>query len=159
MSNQLCSKLRIAYQFLSLLKIEPYLFVVYFLLNLKQTPSTQLVQDKICMFELQLPANYCLALPMMKKEEDFLNSKSEVLEKSNNFAVYGAMFMTLPGLIAGFFVGPWTDKYLKAKKILLIVGSLAAISEAVIALLNIYFYEFSEIFTKVFRGTNLAIDT
>lgn len=148
MANKLVHKLRRALQFFSLLTIEPYAFGFFFLFTLKNTPTTQLIQDKICLFHFELNSTYCHHLPEMTMPEDTLHMKTRVLAEANNYQVFMALMMTIPGFIAGLFVGPWLDVYLKAKKMLLIAGNVAGICEAVILILNVYFYSFSMIQIK-----------
>ena len=145
MTNQLKHRLVRCYQFFTLLTVEPYLFGFHFLTALKHTPTTQLIQDKICLFEFNLNGTYCYELPQMTVEDDTLHRKSEVLANTNNYSIYMQLVLTVPAIVASMFIGPWLDVFLKAKKILLIAGALAGVCEAVILLLNVYFYDFSKI--------------
>lgn len=133
-------KLDKVWQFVSLLTLEPYIFMFYIMNAIKGVPSGQLTQDKICLNQFHLSSNYCYALPTMSATDDYLNKKSEVLAEATNFSIYGALFMTLPSLFGGFLIGPWTDKYPMGKKIILMAGSLTGIMEALILILNDYYY-------------------
>ena len=55
---------------MKLLRVEPYLFLVIFQMALKGTPSSQLLQDKICMNWYNTTAQYCRDLPTLKEEGD-----------------------------------------------------------------------------------------
>ena len=148
MANQVMDRLRFAYKFLTMLTIEPYLFGFFFLTALKMTPTTQLIQDKICLFEFNLNSTYCYDLPHMTPKEDTLHRKSAVLALANTFSIYQTLTLTIPGFIAGMFIGPWLDAFLNAKKFLLIAGAFAGICEAIVLLFNVYFYDFRKIKIK-----------
>ena len=142
MANQVMDRLRFAYKFLTMLTIEPYMFAFFFLMSLKTTPTTQLIQDKICLFEFNLNSTYCHDLPHMTSKEDTLHRKSEVLALANTFSIYQTLILTIPGFVVGMFIGPWLDAFLNAKKYLLMAGAFAGICEAIVLFFNVYFYDF-----------------
>ena len=55
---------------MKLLRVEPYLFLVIFQFALKGTPSSQLLQDKICMNWYNTTAQYCRGLPTIDEHDD-----------------------------------------------------------------------------------------
>ncbi|XP_054157504.1 uncharacterized protein LOC128955852 [Oppia nitens] len=136
--------LKSCYHFLTLLRVEPYLFAFMFVYTLKKVPTDQLIQDKICRFRYQLDVDYCTKLPEMMDEEDYLNKKSQILANGTTFTIYQVILVTLPSMVASLFIGSWTDKYLNAKRVLLIAGAVTAVCEAIILVLCDYFYDKSE---------------
>ena len=145
MANTVMDRLRWTYLFLSMLTIEPYLFGMTFLVALKTIPNSQLIQDKICLFEFNLNSTYCHDLPHMTFQEDTLHRKPAVLAVANTFSIYQSLGWTIPGIVAGMFIGPWLDAVLKAKKFLLMAGAISVICETIILLFNVYFYSFRKI--------------
>ena len=141
MSGKYLHKFRRIVDFLSLMNVEPVLFTVMFMFALKRTPTDQLIQDKICLFKYNATADYCLRLPRMKPEEDFMHIKSPILEEVTRFSLYHTLCTTVPSLLAALFIGSWTDKYLHAKKALLMACIIGGFLEAAICAANAYFYD------------------
>ncbi|XP_054156892.1 proton-coupled folate transporter-like [Oppia nitens] len=162
-SSGISYKLKRFWDFVSLLTVEPYLLAFMFVYTMKGVPTTQLAQDKICRFVYNLPANYCSALPTMTDKDDYLHKKSEILSEGTSFTLYSVVILTIPSVIASLFIGSWTDKYLNAKKVLLIGGALAAICECSLLIINDYCFEISYYYIllsmvpNVFSGSLLAI--
>ena len=142
--NKLSVDWRKVFEFISLLRVEPYLFVYHFIYTLTKVPTNQLIEDKLCLFVYKLNSSYCYALPEMSDEEDYLGKKSDILKEVTNVTLYMAILLTFPSIIASLFVGSWADSYSKAKKVLLIAGAITAICEGIILVLNIYFYDSSK---------------
>lgn len=140
-SNKLSVKFRRTIGFLALMNVEPVLFAMMFFFSLKRTPTDQLIQDKICLLKYGAPPNYCLALPRMKPDDDYLHIKSAVLEDTTRFSMYHTLTTTIPSLIAGLLIGSWTDRYQNAKKVLMIAGAISAVLEAAIMVANAYFFD------------------
>jgi F0F1-type ATP synthase assembly protein I len=132
----LTHKIKRSFEFLFLLRVEPYLFLFYFFFCVKKVPLDQLIQDKICFQKYNLSYDYCLKLPQMKSESDYLHKKSVILGDVTQFSVYSSLITTIPTVIAALFIGSWTDKYIKAKKYLLIAGAISGICEALILVWN-----------------------
>jgi len=140
------------YEFICLLRVEPYLFVFIFVASLKKVPTDQLIQDKICLFTYQLDTTYCTQLSTMSDDEDTIHMKSIILKDCSNFTLYSTLMMTIPTLITTLFIGAWTDTYVQAKKILLLASAVAAILEAIILIFNDYFFNSCE--TTLFYKTH-----
>ncbi|CAG2104672.1 unnamed protein product, partial [Medioppia subpectinata] len=143
-SGQPMSRLSRLWQFSRLLTIEPYIFVLMFIYTLKKVPTDQLAQDKICRLSYGMNTTYCQQLSHMTADEDYMHVKSKILADSTNFGLYMIIISTLPTVLTSLFIGAWTDNYINAKKVLLIMGSMAMICEAVINILNDYFFDLSQ---------------
>jgi hypothetical protein len=127
--------------FLSLMTVEPYMFLLMFVYTLKKVPTDQLTQDKICLVSYGLNATYCSHFSSMTADEDYLHKKSLILADVTNFGLYVVCVGTVPTIITSLFVGSWVDNYAGAKKAILIVGAMAFMVESVINILNDYFYD------------------
>lgn len=145
-TDRMLKKIKRFNEFINLLSVEPYIFIFFFVMSIKKVPLDQLIQDKICLFKYNLKANYCSFLPQMTEEEDFENKKTIILGEMTNFSLYSIAMLTIPSVVMALFIGSWTDKYMNAKKLLLIGGALAGILEMLILILNVYFYEICENF-------------
>ena len=66
----LISRLKGLWNFIKILRVEPFLFLTMFQLSLKDTPPNQLIQDKICMNWYNTTAQYCRHLPTIDEHDD-----------------------------------------------------------------------------------------
>ncbi len=51
------------WEFVKLLRVEPYLLLIIFQMSLKFTPNSQIVEDKICVTWFDTTNQYCHDLP------------------------------------------------------------------------------------------------
>jgi hypothetical protein len=137
----LTHKIKRTFEFLCLLRVEPYLFLFYFFFSVKRVPLDQLIQDKICFQKYNLSRDYCLELPHMNSESDYLHKKSLILGDVTQFSIYSSIITTIPTLIAALFIGSWADKYIKAKKYLLIAGAISGVCEALILVWSSVYFD------------------
>jgi hypothetical protein len=78
-----------AIKFVKLLRVEPYLFLIMFQTSLKTTPSSQLIQDKICRLWYNQTVNYCYELPSKRETPGETNGlKTKILADSVQFGKY-----------------------------------------------------------------------
>ena len=63
-------RLKRSWDFIKILIVEPYLFMLTFQFALKGTPPAQLIQDKICMNWYNTTAQYCRDLPTIEEDDN-----------------------------------------------------------------------------------------
>ena len=74
------------FNFIKILRVEPYLFLITFQAGLKMTPNEQLNQDKICEHWYNTTAQYCYDLPSNQEQgSDPGQFKSSILGDSAQF--------------------------------------------------------------------------
>ncbi|CAG2170532.1 unnamed protein product, partial [Oppiella nova] len=137
------TKIKRVGEFLSLLRVEPYLFAITFVYTMKRELTEQLVADKICRFKYHLNATYCSKLHTMTDHEDYLDMRPTIYEDKKHLFLYKTALVIVPSLLATVIIGHWTDTYVKAKKWLLITGALAIIAECIILILNDYYFDWA----------------
>ncbi|CAG2106821.1 unnamed protein product [Medioppia subpectinata] len=120
-----------------------------FVLTLKGVPGAQLVEDKLCLLNYNLNSSYCLWLPVMNETQDILGKKSAILAESTNYLLYATLILTIPSILTSVFIGAWTDRYQPAKKMLLIVGGLSGVLEALINIITVIFYDISPLYNLI----------
>ncbi|XP_054152853.1 proton-coupled folate transporter-like [Oppia nitens] len=106
---------------------------------MKSVPAMQLAQDKLCLYHYQMPGNYCREFSQMPSDP----TKLAILADFGNFQIYGILVIYLPSFIMALFIGSWSDKYLSAKKLIMINSAIAIILESIILILCDYFAESS----------------
>jgi MFS-type transporter involved in bile tolerance (Atg22 family) len=77
----------------------------------------------------------------MNSESDYLHKKSLILGDVTQFSIYSSIITTIPTLIAALFIGSWADKYIKAKKYLLIAGAISGVCEALILVWSSVYFD------------------
>ena len=63
-------RLKGAWSFIKILRVEPLLFMIMFQLSIKGTPPGQLIQDKICMNWYNTTVQYCRDLPTIEEKDN-----------------------------------------------------------------------------------------
>ena len=122
--------------FVYLLRIEPYLILTLFATSIKRVPLDQLIQDKICLQKYNLSKEFCYNLPQMDSSAANYSYKSLILSDSSEFSFFHALISTLPSIVWSLFIGSWTDRYINAKWILLLLAGLASSIESLLILLS-----------------------
>ena len=79
-----------AWDFIRLLRVEPFLFLISFQWGLKSTPGYQMISDKICMhwYNTTTMGNYCHDLPSTREDDHDLglcHYKSSILGDATEF--------------------------------------------------------------------------
>ena len=134
-------KVKRIFEFFSLLNVEPFILFLMISSMIKIVPSSQLIQDKICLNKFNMTSTYCLNLPQMTAEEDIFNVKTQILKEVTKYSLYSNLIGTIPTLLGTLLIGSWIDKYRGAKKAIMIASALAGIMEGLIAIANIYYYD------------------
>lgn len=138
------TKFRDTLHFIRLLKSEPYVFITMFVYVMKRIPFDQLVQDKICMQKYNMDKKYCRELPSLSEEDDFAGKKSFILTDVTQFNMIINIINMFPAIIISLFVGPFIDKNIHAKKLLMVIAMLLSLLENGLLLLNCYFFDLSK---------------
>ena len=76
------------WQFIKILRVEPYMFLMAFQIGLKMTPSSQLIQDKICTHWYNTTGSYCHDLPSTREPDSLAihgHFKSKILADASQF--------------------------------------------------------------------------
>jgi len=118
--------------FIKLLRVEPLIFLFCLQNGLKQIPTTQLLQDKICRFWYNQTHEFCLGMAQMPIVEH--SYRCQILTDTAVFSTYQSLLMTIPALLWCLFIGSWVDRYTRGRKIIMIITSLAAIIETLLFL-------------------------
>ena len=81
------------WNFIKLLRVEPLLLLIAFGIGLKEEPSNQIIQDKICMQWYNTTAQYCHDLPTTKEDDHYGDHyKTRVLGDSAQFGKFSPTF-------------------------------------------------------------------
>ncbi|RWS07757.1 hypothetical protein B4U79_17285 [Dinothrombium tinctorium] len=122
------------YKLLSLLKIEPFIFLFLLAASEKSVTVTQMYQDKLCIIDYGESASFCKYLNATSELEK--QKKISLLAEASFFSPYQALISTIPSVIASLFIGAWIDKHFKAVKIVLLMAALCSSLETSILMLN-----------------------
>ena len=130
------SRLYKTISFIRLLRIEPYLFLSCLSMMLTSTPLPQLKQDKICRLKYNRTVDECINLAKLNPttEDGSIDFKSAILIESAQLSNYYTMISTLPTFLWVLILGPWIDRYVKGRKIILIASNLGSIATLVLEL-------------------------
>ncbi|CAG2103843.1 unnamed protein product [Medioppia subpectinata] len=137
------------FEFIYLLRVEPYLFALTFVYTMKRELTEQLVADKICRFTYNLTATYCQHLHTMLPNDDPLDMRHKIMADKKQLMLYKTAMIIVPSLMATVIVGHWTDTYIKAKKWLLMTGALAIVAECLILILNDYYFDLNKTYILI----------
>jgi hypothetical protein len=100
------SKCRSIFNFIKILRVEPFMFLLVFQYSLKSLPTSQMLQDKICRQWYNQSKEYCHGLSKMHgghgEADDY---KSKVLADAAVFSNYESIISIGPSLFWALFVG------------------------------------------------------
>jgi MFS-type transporter involved in bile tolerance (Atg22 family) len=123
------------------LKIEPYVFLFILSTQISEITSTQLIQDKICLFKYNRSAIYCAQINDEKPNSVGDNIKSKILSDLAQYIIYRTIIASLPSILLSLFIGSWTDKYIHGRKVLLCLVSLGYAVQFALLLWNAIEFE------------------
>jgi hypothetical protein len=112
---------------------------------MKQTPLNLLIQDKLCRQKYNMSVEFCTNLPQIKESDENYNIKSLVLGDAVQYNMYHTLMQFCPGIVWALFLGTWTDKYIRGRKTIFIIGAITASIEAAINTMNAYYFDSSEL--------------
>ncbi len=130
--------------FISLLKIELFLFVFVFCVSLKKVPLNQLIQDKLCRLKYNMSEQFCINLSQMKKTDKYYEFKSIILGDGVQYNMYHTLITVCPAIVWSLFLGSWIDNYKNGRKVIFLMGSLCFALESFMNAINSYFFHLSE---------------
>lgn len=136
--------LRNAFRFICLLKVEPFVFLSLCIYIIKRIPIDQMIQDKICLQKYGMDKEYCHNLPTMKDEDDYVKKKSIILGDVTEINMLVNLINMIPTVIMAIFVGPFIDKNIKAKKLMMVLALVVSTVESILNILNCYFFNLSK---------------
>lgn len=134
--KKLKSKLYKTTSFIRILRVEPYIFLSFLSMMIVITPLTQLKQDKICRLKFNRTIDECRNLSKLNptSTDGSLDFKSQILIESAELSNYYTIINTLPTLLWVVVLGPWIDRYVKARKLIIIASNLGSIFGACLEL-------------------------
>jgi len=100
------SKCQSIFNFIKILRVEPFMFLLLFQYSLKSLPTSQMLQDKICRQWYNQSKEYCHGLSKMHGgnggDDDY---KSKVLADAALFSNYYLIISIVPTILWSLFVG------------------------------------------------------
>lgn len=118
------------------MRIEPFVFLFVLGTNLSEITRTQLIQDKFCLNNYNQSRQYCIELKDTKDNGDPDQTVNDILADVATFSSYLTIISTLPGFFYVLMIGPWIDRYIHARKIILCVGMIGYAGWYSLQLLN-----------------------
>ena len=122
--------------FVKLLNVEPYMFMMMVTMTIKMSINGQLYQDKICINDLGHPIDVCRTISTTT-DPALEQTLSAIIVTANRYSVYQTMVFTVPGVIFSLFIGSWSDKYPSGRKMLMVFGAIGSLLDGVVAILNV----------------------
>ncbi len=132
-------------KFVTLLRVEPYMVLIAFCFQMRQTPLNLLIQDKLCRQKYNMSVEFCTNLQEMKESEKNYKIKTLVLGDAVQYNMYHTLMQFCPGLVWSLFLGAWIDKYINGRKTIFLIGAITSSIEAAINTLNAYYFDSSEL--------------
>lgn len=126
------------------LKIEPFVLLYMIGFSLSSMAVSQLVQDKLCRVDYDQSSVFCISINSIDFDHGAETIKSDILKDSTYITLYRTLLQTLPCVIWALFLGPWTDKFPKGRKYIMIFGAFTAILESIILIINASFFKLSK---------------
>ena len=126
-------------KFVSMLKVEPFVIMVMAIFYLKATPLELLQQDKLCKFKYNMTEDFCWNLATIEEDDENYHFKSMIINDVVTNKMYSYLISFIPGVIWSLFLGAWTDRYGKGRKVIMLVGALAQTIENLMNAFNSYY--------------------
>jgi hypothetical protein len=100
------AKCQSIFNFIKILRVEPFIFLLMFQNSIKTLPTAQMLQDKICRQWYNQSMSYCHGLSKMHGgnggDDDY---KSKVLADAAVFSNYNSIISLIPAIFWALFVG------------------------------------------------------
>ena len=138
------SKLKTVFVFISMLRVELFMLLMMFVYCLKRTPLDMLIQDKLCMHKYNQSQSFCERLSSIDENDDNFEYKTLILSDAVKYNMYSTLITFLPGIVWSLFLGSWTDRYLKGRKVILLVAAITQSIENLINAFGSYYFTSSE---------------
>jgi len=117
---------------LSLISIEPAIFMQTFTWGLQMVITQNLIIDKVCR-DLGYSEEVCAKMNNFPEAEDNIQTKVSEL----NMAL--TMLSSLPSIVLALFIGPWSDK--NGRKPLMLLPLLGFMVSTFVWILNVYYMD------------------
>ncbi|KAI1280785.1 hypothetical protein HDE_13965 [Halotydeus destructor] len=152
------------WRFVKQLKMEFFMFLLIVSGVFKGSVKKPLYQDKICTTVLHQPYSVCFNVTSSGYSAHEA-IKDEILKESLNYDVYADYITTIPSLIYAMFLGSWSDRFPKGRKIMMYAGCLGIFMGQAIDMVNVVFFNIPapyllvSILPSLFLGGGVALHT
>lgn len=119
------------WKFLATLRVEPLAFVGIFAMLTKQLAFQQMIQDKICLQRYQESEDTCLFL-----SESSSPNKNHILSDVTAFLTARELLGLIPSILTTVYIGAWCDKFISARRIIILFGLIGSIGDICLLLIN-----------------------
>lgn len=126
------------------LRVEPFILFYMIGYSLAGSAVSQLVQDKLCRVDYGQTAYFCVSINSRDFDHDGESIKSSIITKASYITLYRTLISTLPCILWVLFLGPWSDKYVHGRKVIMIAGASAAALEALTLTANAWAFNVSK---------------
>ena len=130
-------------EFIKQLRVEPFIFFYMFATSASEVIQSQLIQDKICVFEFNQTNDYCMDLHELDMNSNKSETQSQILVRLTQLNLYTTLINTFPVLIWSLFIGSWCDKYIHGRKILMCFAAIGSILDMILLMINAFFFTLS----------------
>ena len=127
-------------RFVSMLKLEPFMVIMAFVLHMKITPLDLLLQDKLCKHKYNMSDNFCINLYDIDDTDTDHKYKTLVLSDVVTYKMWVKVIIYVPGNVISLFLGSWSDRYVPARKIIMLCASFAMFIENLVNALGSYYF-------------------
>jgi len=117
---------------LSLISIEPAIFMQTFTWGLQMVITQNLMIEKVCR-DLEYSDDICAKIDDHPEADNAVQTKVTEL----NMAV--SMLTAIPGIVLALFIGPWSDK--NGRKPIMLIPLIGLSISTLIWILNVYYFE------------------
>ena len=138
---EMLSKIKLFLRFVSLLRVEVFMYLTALSLYIRLTPLDLLIQDKICFNKYNLSKDTCKNLPSLTQNETGYEFKSKILSEAVEYNMYQNIIQYAPGIVWALFLGAWIDRYNNGRKAVFIIGATTQCLEAIINWFNAYYFD------------------
>ena len=136
--------MRTILSFISLLKLELIVVLYNFSRNFKTSSLDMLIQDKLCRIRYNQSFEFCRDLSSIEQDDPNYRYKTLILADAVNYNTYHNLITMVPTIVLPLFYGPWTDRYIKAKKIIILISCVAICIETFMETLNSFYFDIGQ---------------
>ena len=122
------------WELVKLLRIDVFMMLFLVSHSISLVSINQLVEDKVCLNDLNLNRTICLNLENVsgKREQD----KNYILSTAAVFKNYQTIISTAPGIFLSLFIGYWIDTYPSHLKYILAAPALGGTIGSLLIIYN-----------------------
>ncbi|XP_053211378.1 uncharacterized protein LOC128395018 [Panonychus citri] len=134
-------------ELIKLLRIDIYMMLFFISFSISGVSLNQLVEDKICLNELNLNQSICLNLEHTDADQE--EAKNYVLSTAAVFKNYQTIISTVPGMFLSLFIGYWIDTYPSHLKYILAAPALGGTIGSLIVIYNCLHFKLDFMFMLI----------